>query len=82
MVDNFTRRTKGLPVNAEQLSARTEQLECGVGVASEEARYDALAFAAQAAAVGRDAAFICASLEHMSTLAREAFADKRFSAPK
>jgi hypothetical protein len=65
-----------------RLAAKTEQLECGVGVASDEARYDALAFAAQAAAVGRDAAFICASLEHMSTPAREAFADKRFSAPK
>ena len=72
MVDNFTPCTKAPLIDAERPAARTAQLECRVG-ASDEARYDALAFAAQAAAVARDAAFLCTSLEHMSTLAREAF---------
>ncbi|MGC2394771.1 MAG: hypothetical protein WA579_02090, partial [Rhodomicrobium sp.] len=42
LVDNFTPGTKASLVNAERLAARTGQLGFGVGVASDEARCDAL----------------------------------------
>ncbi len=78
MADNFTPCTSASLMGAEQPAWSEAQLEFGEAVASGEASYDALAFATQAAAVARDAAFLCASLEHMSTLA---FFDRRFSAP-
>ncbi len=73
MVDNYTPCTKAPFIDAERLAAaKSAQLQYAAG-ASDEARYAALAFAAQAAAAARDAAFLCASLEHMSTLAKETF---------
>jgi hypothetical protein len=75
MVDTLTPWTKARLIDGDQPAARTAPLKLGAR-ASDEARYDALAFAAEAAAVARDAAFLCTSLEHMSTLA-----DRRFSTP-
>ena len=63
MDDNFTHYLKELLKDVELLAARTAELKGQLASAPNEARDHALTFAAHAAAVARDAAIICASLE-------------------
>ncbi len=66
MTGDLAERLKDLHNDTQRLAAKILQLKNLTAVDGDEARRNALAFAAEAAAVARDAALLCARLEASS----------------